>query len=108
MIIEESALVNSLGQEIQVGDPVVFIASGYNKSVYIFKGTYAGIKKGSTYYGRAIEIAVVKDIKDTYKKWDPVTKTYLDKERVRTSYLPRKRVYHADTSLADFINRRIN
>lgn len=34
---------NKFGQVLNPGDEVVFIGSGYNKSVNIYKGTYKGV-----------------------------------------------------------------
>lgn len=52
------AFTNELGQEIQPGDPVVYVGSGYNHSVTIRRGTFSGVYE------------------ETYKPYDYKSRTY--------------------------------
>lgn len=79
---------NSIGQVINVGDSVVAISQGYNKSIKVRVATYVGLRKDNA--GRVTSVTVTGMM--TYDKYVS-GKGYVKVTEVKTSSLPSKRIF---------------
>jgi hypothetical protein len=79
---------NSIGQVINVGDSVVAISQGYNKSIKVRVATYVGLRKDSQ--GCVTSVAVSGTV--THDKYVS-GKGYVKVTEVKTSSLPSKRIF---------------
>lgn len=84
----EEPFTNSLGQVINVGDSVVAISQGYNKSIKVRVATYVGLRKDSQ--GRVTSVTVSGMV--THDKYVS-GKGYVKVTEVKTSSLPSKRIF---------------
>lgn len=84
---------NEFGQEIQPGDTVVMVASGYNHSVRIRRGTYVGLREDRR---GDVESVVVK-YPTTVTRWASDYKSHWKEDVVKQTTLPLMRIYKLDT-----------
>jgi hypothetical protein len=54
----EAPITGVFGEEVQVGDPVMIVTTGYSHRVSVTKGKYLGYIEGSGYYSPRAQVAV--------------------------------------------------
>lgn len=85
--------VNELGQTINPGDEVMFVATSW-KNTRVDKGIFEGVYKGSGYYStkdsNGVTAVLVRRVGEKKYSWERMT-----------SILEQKRVYKLDTSALD-------
>lgn len=79
---------NSIGQTINPGDPVLYVATGYNHSITIKTGIFDGVYTDYRNKIAGVRVGGVADKRYTWTGSD-----YVQKDVVRKAILPQMRVF---------------